>query len=131
LPRASCIRLLEAETGQEFDDIVCNLFDTSLENEDQLGYEAILHLLGDSTKTHQVICNGLFLSITANLHATLEAFRELDQPRTLWQMRFASTRKISTREFASRFDEGCVQEGAANIDFGLGRETFMMMEHRG
>lgn len=84
LSKASNIRLVIIKGGQESDNIICTLFETSLEDEDKPYYEAISYVWGDPTKTHHVICDGLYLGITANLHAALRAFRELEEPRALW-----------------------------------------------
>lgn len=84
LSQSSSIRVLKVEAGQEPDDVVCTLSEVSLEGKDQVEYEALSYVWGDSRKTHRVTCDGWSLGVTANLHAAIRNFRHSDHSRVLW-----------------------------------------------
>lgn len=47
-------------------------------------YEALSYTWGSSVFSHDIRCNGLEYSVTANLHAALVHLRHTDVPRRLW-----------------------------------------------
>lgn len=65
-------RVLELEAGELCDPVVGRLVPQTIEGEP---YEAVSYVWGDPRKRREVTISGTTLSVTANLHAALTAFR--------------------------------------------------------
>ncbi len=68
------IRVFELESGNFCDPIVGRLVPQAIDGEP---YEAVSYVWGDTSKRRDITVDGATLSITANLHGALMAFRHL------------------------------------------------------
>ena len=85
------IRVFELESGNFSDPIVGRLVPQAIEGEP---YEAVSYVWGDTSKRRDITVDGATLSVTANLHGALTAFRhwpvsgkgpaQQQQARRLW-----------------------------------------------
>ncbi|KAI1114788.1 heterokaryon incompatibility protein-domain-containing protein [Nemania sp. NC0429] len=66
------IRVFELEAGEFSDPIVGRLVSQAIDGEP---YEAVSYVWGDRRERHDIIVDGATLSVTANLHGALTAFR--------------------------------------------------------
>ncbi|RYC55228.1 hypothetical protein CHU98_g10985, partial [Xylaria longipes] len=66
------IRVFELEAGKFSDPIVGRLVPQAIDGEP---YEAVSYVWGDTRKRHDITIDGATLSVTANLHGALTAFR--------------------------------------------------------
>jgi hypothetical protein len=69
----SQIRLAKLLNGADDTPIHCELFTTSVTRQ---SYKALSYAWGDTKLTHQIVCNGQRLMITANLHSALTHLRK-------------------------------------------------------
>jgi Heterokaryon incompatibility protein (HET) len=67
LPKGQ-IRLVKLLNAADGTPIHCELFTTSISRE---AYNALSYAWGDTKLTHQIVCNGQRLMITANAHSAL------------------------------------------------------------
>lgn len=81
LSRPDEIRCLILECGGSDEPLACQLRHIKL-GEDP--FEAVSYVWGSSVKDHGILCDGLRLDITANLHQSLRQTRLGTQPRVLW-----------------------------------------------
>uniref|UniRef100_A0A0B7JYH3 Heterokaryon incompatibility domain-containing protein n=1 Tax=Bionectria ochroleuca TaxID=29856 RepID=A0A0B7JYH3_BIOOC len=82
LPRSRVIRVLILFPGAGDDLIRVSLQVASLDDEPE--FEAISYVWGDPTSRKTIYCDGVCISVTANLYAALHNFRLEDKPRRLW-----------------------------------------------
>ncbi|KAL8707614.1 MAG: hypothetical protein Q9220_007401 [cf. Caloplaca sp. 1 TL-2023] len=52
--------------------------------EDEVPYEALSYVWGNSTVRIQIVCDSALIEITQNLHIALQHLRRPDHPRALW-----------------------------------------------
>jgi hypothetical protein len=71
------IRVFELDAGNFSEPIVGRLVRQRIDGE---RYEAVSYVWGDATKRHDITIDGATLSITANLHGALSAFRHVPGP---------------------------------------------------
>ncbi|KAK3364348.1 heterokaryon incompatibility protein-domain-containing protein [Lasiosphaeria hispida] len=122
------IRVLELEAGNPLDPIVGRLVHQTLDGE---SYEAVSYVWGDARKRRDVAIDGVTLSVTANLHGALTAFRHLPlsgysnsvrQVRRLW----ADALCINQGDLAERTSQlelmGRIFAGARRVLAWLGWE---------
>ncbi|KAG9189094.1 hypothetical protein G6011_05962 [Alternaria panax] len=71
------------QLGAWVDPVSCSLRIVHLDDDD-LRYEAISYVWGDSTDRKTLLCNGSIVSTTRSLFEALQRFRYVDTTRTLW-----------------------------------------------
>ncbi|KAK1752747.1 heterokaryon incompatibility protein-domain-containing protein [Echria macrotheca] len=75
-------RLLRLLPGNELDPIKCELFHAKIDG--NYDYDALSYCWGPPTIRSTVLCDGIPVSVTANLAAALSSFRLGDTQRVLW-----------------------------------------------
>lgn len=83
LTGTSDIRLLKLEPGQGADPLVSSLIIKSLDDHSSL-WAALSYTWGSTHDYMHLICDGLQLPITKNLHSALQRLRLLNEPLLLW-----------------------------------------------
>jgi hypothetical protein len=81
-PKQPMIRLLELLPGPASQTIECRFNPVPLLSKRY--YEALSYCWGDPVVTTKIICDGLRLSVTMNLHQALYRLRSESSQRTLW-----------------------------------------------
>jgi hypothetical protein len=79
----SSIRILKILPGAKEDDVVCELYHASLDDESCI-YDALSYTWGSLETPFEIICNGAKISITENLHSALSHIRSPSQDVHLW-----------------------------------------------
>ena len=79
----SDFRLLKLQPGQCAESLISNLILSSLDDHSYI-WTALSYTWGDPQIRGELLCNGVPLSITANLHSALQRLRLVDKPLLLW-----------------------------------------------
>ena len=116
------IRLIDlAPSRAKENEVACSLYQRPLEQ--NLTYEALSYVWGDTTKTRQIIVNGRPFQATENLEKALRQLRYADKPRILWVDAIC----INQRDVAERNEQvkrmTCIYQNAERVIAWLGSET--------
>lgn len=123
------IRIFELEPGNPTDPIVGRLVSQKIDGQ---AYEAVSYVWGDPRQRHDITINGTTLSVTANLHAALTAFRhrlprsetipQARQPRRLWADALCINQENVPERTAQVELMGSIFKGALRVLAWLGWE---------
>ena len=82
LPDGPYIRILTIFPGDPSDPIrgELELFNTNTGGD----YEPVSYVWGDPSRSHEIVCNGKTLSLTASLGGALRRIRLANHPRRIW-----------------------------------------------
>lgn len=83
LTGSSELRLLKLQPGRGADPLVSSLLMSSLDDYSYI-WTALSYTWGNPHHCKQLICDGVQLSITTNLHSALQRLRIVDKPLLLW-----------------------------------------------
>jgi len=78
------VRLLAGDPDDPSDSIACELFESFLDLEKCVPYEALSYTWGSAAKSRVITINGQTAFVTRNLHNALWRLRDRDEDRILW-----------------------------------------------